>query len=459
MKSITLIVYFLYLLSFTQSGFSDEITDLLTENKASKALSDNKVIAVNHTKKNDRDIEKRLQKIYSELDDLKTLKVTVSNGIATLTGEVGSNTSEQQALQFATQTEDVIKVENNIEVSHDLKKRLQKIVNKLTQLGEKGLTSLPLLLLALFVFWLFWLMGRWVSNKQTLYRHITVNLFIADLLGKLTHLIFIIIGTVLALSLLEATALLGTILGAAGIFGLAIGFAVRDTVENFIASLLLSIRNPFEVNDVVLIDSYQGHVVRLTSRATILLSFDGNHIRIPNATVYKAIITNFSRQPERRFEFDLGVATDQNLSQAQGLALETLKTISGILSEPKSQALIYQLGNSNVVMRIYGWVNQNTHSFLKVRSEAIKVVKEAFDAANIGLPDPTYQLKIIDSKDASASKDNTDSNQRLESNKRYIQANEINDTKVDLSLEKQIKKENIEKGAENLLNPDAPDEL
>lgn len=459
MKSITLIVYFLYLLSFTQSGFSDEITDLLTENKASKALSDNKVIAVNHTKKNDRDIEKRLQKIYSELDDLKTLKVTVSNGIATLTGEVGSNTSEQQALQFATQTEDVIKVENNIEVSHDLKKRLQKIINKLTQLGEKGLTSLPLLLLALFVFWLFWLMGRWVSNKQTLYRHITVNLFIADLLGKLTHLIFIIIGTVLALSLLEATALLGTILGAAGIFGLAIGFAVRDTVENFIASLLLSIRNPFEVNDVVLIDSYQGHVVRLTSRATILLSFDGNHIRIPNATVYKAIITNFSRQPERRFEFDLGVATDQNLSQAQGLALETLKTISGILSEPKSQALIYQLGNSNVVMRIYGWVNQNTHSFLKVRSEAIKVVKEAFDAANIGLPDPTYQLKIIDSKDASASKDNTDSNQRLESNKRYIQANEINDTKVDLSLEKQIKKENIEKGAENLLNPDAPDEL
>ena len=285
MKSKTKIFYFLCFLSFTHSGFADEIADLLTENKASETLSGDKVIAVNHTQKNDRDIEKRLQKIYSELDDLKTLKVTVSNGIATLTGEVGSKTSEQQALQFAKKIEDVIEVENNIVVSHDLKKRLQKLVKKLTLLSEQALTNLPLILLAMFVFWLFWLLGRWLSNKQSLCQRITVNLFIADLLGKITHLVFIIIGTVLALSLLDATALLGTILGAAGIFGLAIGFAVRDTVENFIASLLLSIRNPFEVNDVVLIENYQGHVVRLTSRATILLSADGNHIRIPNATV------------------------------------------------------------------------------------------------------------------------------------------------------------------------------
>lgn len=101
-----------------------------------------------------------MQKIYSELDDLKTLKVTISNGIATLTVEIGSRTFEQQASQFPTQIEDVIKVENNIVVSHDLNKRMQKLAKKLMLLSEKALASLPLLFLAMFVFWLFWVMAR-----------------------------------------------------------------------------------------------------------------------------------------------------------------------------------------------------------------------------------------------------------------------------------------------------------
>ncbi|MEZ5537828.1 MAG: mechanosensitive ion channel [Thiolinea sp.] len=73
-------------------------------------------------------------------------------------------------------------------------------------------------------------------------------------------------------------------------------------MENYIASILLSLRNPFQVNDFVSIDGHDGNVLRLTSRATILISPDGNHIRIPNATVFKAVITNFTRHPERRFQ-------------------------------------------------------------------------------------------------------------------------------------------------------------
>jgi small conductance mechanosensitive channel len=114
---------------------------------------------------------------------------------------------------------------------------------------------------------------------------------------------FIVLGVVLALDLFNLTALLGTILGAAGIVGLAIGFAVRDTVENFIASIMLSIRQPFRPKDLVEIEGELGHVIRLTSRATILLSLDGNHIRLPNATVFKAKIINYSRNDERRFTF------------------------------------------------------------------------------------------------------------------------------------------------------------
>ena len=77
-------------------------------------------------------------------------------------------------------------------------------------------------------------------------------------------LVFFVAGLVLALDIAGATALLGTILGAAGIVGLAVGFAVRDTIENYVASLMLSLRQPFRANDLVKIDEFEGRVIRLT---------------------------------------------------------------------------------------------------------------------------------------------------------------------------------------------------
>ena len=74
------------------------------------------------------------------------------------------------------------------------------------------------------------------------------NAFIAEIYRQLVRLVFVLTGLVLALDVMNATALLSTILGAAGIIGLALGFAVRDTVENFIASIMLSIRQPFRPN-------------------------------------------------------------------------------------------------------------------------------------------------------------------------------------------------------------------
>jgi small conductance mechanosensitive channel len=163
---------------------------------------------------------------------------------------------------------------------------------------------------------------------------IAPNAFIADIYRQIVRLSFIILGVVLALDLLNLTALLGTILGAAGIIGLAIGFAVRDTVENFIASIMLSIRQPFRPKDLVEIEGELGHVIRLTSRATILLSLDGNHIRLPNATVFKAKIINYSRNDERRFTFALGIDPGADIAKAQEIVLAALSELPFVLDTP-----------------------------------------------------------------------------------------------------------------------------
>jgi small conductance mechanosensitive channel len=152
----------------------------------------------------------------------------------------------------------------------------------------------------------FWWCAGHLSASQQLARRFERNPLLRDLVRQLVRMAIIGVGLVLALEIIDASALLGTVLGAAGVVGLAVGFALRDTVENYIASLLLSLRQPFAHDDLVVIDGNEGRVVRLTPRATILLTLDGNHTRIPNAMVYKAVIVNYTRNPKRRFSFDVG---------------------------------------------------------------------------------------------------------------------------------------------------------
>ena len=382
------------------SVYADQISDLITGESASEnAPKIEKVIEVNSSIHDDKKIQKRLEKIFSELENLQNIKITVSNGIVTLRGDVSSSSTGRKALQLSRQVKGVVEVTNELKVTHNLKARLENTWKKFSGTANELIASLPLVLLAILVFVLSWMLGGWISERRSLFRRIASNPFIANLLGQVTHLLFILLGLVIALSLLDLTAILGTLLGAAGIVGLAVGFAVRDTVENYLASILLSLRNPFEVNDLVNIDGNEGHVVRLTTRATILISQDGNHIRIPNSTVFKAVIINFTRNVERRFQFDVGIDTKHNLLEVQALALQTLGSVNGVLSEPKPLITIEELGDSSVKLRIYAWIDQTNFSFLKVRSEAIRQIKQAFDQANIVMPEPIYQVRILNKAD------------------------------------------------------------
>lgn len=437
---------------------ADQLTNLVTGNaEPEDATEEKRVIEVDSTEHDDKKIRRRLQKIFSEMENLRNLDIMVSNGIVTLIGDVNSSSAESKALMLSQQVEGVVEVKNKLVVTHDLKDRLETTWQKLEKNIKELITSIPVLLLAILTFALSWIFGRWLSHHQRLFQKIAPNPFIANLLGQVTHLLFILTGLVLALSLLDLTALIGTILGAAGIVGLAIGFAVRDTVENYIASILLSLRNPFETNDLVNIDGSEGNVIRLTTRATILLSLDGNHIRIPNSIVFKAVIINYTRNPERRFQFDVGIDSGQDLLEAQKIALQNLATIDGVLSEPKPMILIEELGDSSIVVRIYGWMNQKKYSFLKVRSEAIRQIKHGFDQANIVMPEPIHQVKILNETLKDLTKFNNlkkDEAPQTDSKKKaFVHA--VTDTSSDNTIREKVEKEKTQIDAENLLDNNA----
>src|SRR5690606_21022551 len=115
----------------------------------------------------------------------------------------------------------------------------------------------------------------------------------------------------------------GALFGAAGVAGIILGFAFREIIENYLASILLSLRRPFSTGDHVVVATHEGKVIRLTSRDTILMTLEGNHLRLPNSVVFKAEILNFSRNPLRRFDFSVGLGVDEDISSAIALGRDT----------------------------------------------------------------------------------------------------------------------------------------
>jgi small conductance mechanosensitive channel len=342
----------------------------------------------------DQAIERRLRGIFDELDGLGGVRISVRGGVVELSGEVLSGELRQRAARLARQVQGVVEVEDHIEEVRDVQRRIAPVVGRLVARGWDLVAWLPLLVVAALIvgaFWLVaWIVGRWDAP----FRRIARNRFLADLLQQVARGAIVIAGMVVALDVLDATALVGTVLGAAGILGLALGFALRDTVENYIASLLLSLRQPFSRDDLVLIEGWEGRVLRLTTRATVLMTLDGNHVRIPNALVYKSIVVNYTRNPSRRFQFDVGIGPEQDLAAVQRLGAETLANMGGVLDDPPPVATVETLGDSTVVVRVTGWVDQRQADFLKVRSEALRLVKQAFDAAGVNMPEPLYRVRV-----------------------------------------------------------------
>lgn len=253
---------------------------------------------------------------------------------------------------------------------------------------------LPLLLLAALIVALFVWFAGFLSRRPFVCGWLGDNPFSRSIAAQIVRAVTIIAGILLALQLLDATSLVGAVLGAAGVAGLALSFAFKDLIENYIAGVLLSLRHPFAPNDHVLIEGHEGKIARLTTRATILVSLDGNHIRLPNALVFKSVITNYMRRPTRRFEFDVGVGVEEDLPHAQELARATLRELGGVLNDPGPEAVITTLSDSSVVITVRGWVDQNEFDFLAVRSAAIIAVKAAFDAQELDMPEPIYRVRL-----------------------------------------------------------------
>ncbi len=340
--------------------------------------------------------ERAAEEALSRLEGLENEDVEVAGENVTVRGEADGRSVIQEAGDTAQRITGAATLDNQVELTTDVQERLRGAQTRVESQVEGWLAYLPLIPVAAVVMliaaFIAWLIGRWDWPFRRIHR----NPFLREIAQKVVQAVVLIIGLLLALEILEATALVGGVLGAAGVAGIAIGFAFRDLVENYIASILLSLRQPFRMRDHVVIDGHEGLVSGMNTRTTVLTTFDGNVVRIPNATVFKTALINYTTDPRRRFEFDVGVGYDVDLGQAIEVGVATILGTPGVLRDPEAFGLVTKLGDSSITLRLFGWVNQSTHDFGRVRSAAMQRVKVEYDRLDIDMPEPGYRISVGD---------------------------------------------------------------
>lgn len=339
----------------------------------------------------DAQLERRLQATLDEIEAFRGISVTVRHGVAHLAGTVVDPQAATEAERLTREFEGILYVENNVSAETNLEDRIAPVLSQLEDYGTGFLEYLPVGLIALVIIlttisvvrWI----GRWEADKR-----FGLSPLAWSFVYRSVQVLLVLIGLVVTFDLLGITSLVGALLGTAGVAGLAVGFAFQDIIENYLAGVLMSIRQPFRVNDFVAIEGHEGRVVRMTARELVLLTFEGNHVRMPNATVFKNVLVNYTLNARRLVTFEVGVGVEEDLAIVQRLGTETLAAMNGILDEPPPFARIITLGDSNVTVRYHGWVDQSDADFSKVQSEAIRLVKAALEEAGVEMPEPTYRI-------------------------------------------------------------------
>ena len=368
---------------------------LLCLGQAARAQDPTTAIDTTATTAQDSAIGARLRDILTVLGGYDAVTLTVTDGVVTFDGTVADPADTARLDDLANRVTGVVATRNRVTETADVGARLNPAIARFEARGAQVLAYLPLLAVACVIFAIIVWAGLWIARRPQPWNRLAPNPFIAEIYRQILRLAFVVLALVVALDILNATALLGTILGAAGIVGLALGFAVKDTVENFIASIMLSIRQPFQPNDMIEINGDQGKVIRLTSRATILLSNDGNHIHIPNATVFSNRLINYTRNAERRFVFPISVTRDCDLDAARRLIEATVQSLPFVLTVPAAQVWIDRLEAGGIVMQVTGWIDQRTTSPALAQSEAIRLVKRALEGGGVAIPDNMQAVQLI----------------------------------------------------------------
>ncbi|MFD2783969.1 mechanosensitive ion channel family protein [Hymenobacter rubripertinctus] len=262
----------------------------------------------------------------------------------------------------------------------------------LTAYWQQLLFVLPKLVLALVLL----AVGLGIANHlsrllgRRLHRR-SADPLLADFLTRISQWVLGLIALLVALNVLGFSGIVGSLVGAAGVSAFIVGFAFKDIAENFLAGVMLAFNRPFHIDDTVQIKDLVGHVVALNLRTTLMRTFDGKHIFLPNSMVLKEPLINFTRDGDLRMDFLLTVEVgpDTTPDLATSIILRYLSTVPEVQQGLRTPYVNLEKATATTAdLRVYFWGDAEDYrrGVLQFKSRLMQQVKQELLGAGLGVP-------------------------------------------------------------------------
>jgi small-conductance mechanosensitive channel len=275
---------------------------------------------------------------------------------------------------------------------------LSEATQSLQQMLNGFIERLPHMALAIVAFALFFIAARLVRASVRALAHRTerrANL--ALVLGRLSYGFIIFVGLLVAMVIAVPGFTPGQLVSILGLSSVAIGFAFRDILQNFLAGILLLLNEPFRIGDQIVMKDFEGTVEDIQTRATFIKTYDGRRVVIPNGDLFTNSVTVNTARDTRRLEYDFGIGYGDDVRQARQILLDALQGAPGVLQDPAPDVLMVELADSTVNLRLRWWIEPpRRFDVLVSRDAVLQNAFDAFKAAGIDLPFPTHQVLFHD---------------------------------------------------------------
>ena len=275
---------------------------------------------------------------------------------------------------------------------------LSTLVDKMQLMLKDFIALLPNIILALIVFAIFFFIARTIKKVvRNLTRDRRQARNLGMVLGRLAQGTTILVGLFIALSIVIPSLNANDLVQLLGISGVAIGFAFRDILQNFLAGILILLTDPFQIDDQIVFKDFEGTVENIQTRATTIRTYDGRRVVIPNSELFINSVTVNTAFEHRRLQYDVGIGYGDDIDQAKQLILEAMHQTNGVLETPAPDAIVVELAGSSVNIRARWWVAPPRRAdVLDLQDQVLTNIKNKLTANGIDLPFPTQQILFHD---------------------------------------------------------------
>jgi small-conductance mechanosensitive channel len=245
---------------------------------------------------------------------------------------------------------------------------------------------IPNLIIASVILVIFYFLGKLLANYLKRQYELKKKKSLGKVLGDFSNKFFIAIGILLFFNILLPSIKLSNVMDALGFSSIAVSFAFKDILQNWLSGVLLLIKQPFQIGDTIVINNCEGVVRRIESRATILRTYDSEKIVIPNSLIFTSAIHVKTAFKKRRNECFVLVSHTENIRQV-------MQTIKYALNNDFNESAIVgvevyvdEIGPNWVKLKIRWWVNTVKIGMLVSKSSVLSFIKEVFDQYQISTP-------------------------------------------------------------------------